>query len=203
MRLIAPIVFLALSAGSAFAGDARPVGACMSAAEIREAVAARKLVEPMAAVRNAVRLTHAEPLRSQLCRSKDGLQYQLTLLRRDGKIVRLTINAANGVLIASRIPPERRLKPPFFDRAKIAPFNRFKPPSADRAKAAALDRGKTAPQDRTAVGSLARGKTELSDRSKTEIADRPLKTPKRPDAGISEGAAPAASPAPPKPTPPH
>ena len=118
MRLTAPAILLILMASSARAEDARPSHDCMNATDIREAVSAHKLVEPMNAVRTAVRLTRAEPLRSQLCRSKDGYQYELTLLRRDGKVIRLTMNAASGALISSRLPPERvkaaeeRAKPP-------------------------------------------------------------------------------------------
>jgi hypothetical protein len=151
MRQLAPTLLFALGLamleiGSLRAQDAVPRSDCLSTSEIRDAMAARKILEPMAAVRSAVRLTHSEPLRSQLCRSKDGLQlqYEMTLLRRDGKVVRVVLNAVNGALISNRVPPER----PRLDRSKPAPVVRSKPPTTDRDAADAEGRQKQQPPDR-------------------------------------------------------
>lgn len=162
MRLYAPILLLVWLAGSARAEEIRPAHQCMTASEIREAVSEHKLIQPMTAVRNAVRMTHAEPLRSQLCRLKDGLQYELTLLRRDGKVVRVTINAVTGASIIARTPPERpkvaaeRVKQGAADRTKVAPNERSKPDAPDRSKQAASNRPKPAPPARFILGPIQR-----------------------------------------------
>jgi hypothetical protein len=41
----------------------------------------------------------AEVVRARLCRRGEGLAYVLTLLTHSGKVVRLTVDAANGELI--------------------------------------------------------------------------------------------------------
>src|SRR5580700_8882156 len=38
-------------------------------------------------------------VRARLCRSNDGLVYVLTLLARDGKVARLTVDAVKGTLV--------------------------------------------------------------------------------------------------------
>jgi hypothetical protein len=178
MRHFAPILLslcgvVLLDAGSLRAQDAPSRPDCLSTSEIRDAMATRKILEPMTAVRNAVRLTHSEPLRSQLCRSKDGLQYELTLLRRDGKVVRVILNAINGALISSRVPPER-LKP---DHSKPTPAARAKPTSPDHAVTETMERQRPPPADRDKT--MHPPETSLADHSKTgalapgPVGDRP------------------------------
>jgi hypothetical protein len=38
-------------------------------------------------------------VRARLCRSNDGLVYVLTVLARDGKVARLTVDAVKGTLV--------------------------------------------------------------------------------------------------------
>jgi hypothetical protein len=44
----------------------------------------------------------SELVRARLCRHGEGLAYVLTLLRRSGKVSRVTVDAANGELISRR-----------------------------------------------------------------------------------------------------
>ncbi len=39
---------------------------------------------------------HAEPINARLCRDHDELVYEISLLRRDGRVVRIYLDAATG-----------------------------------------------------------------------------------------------------------
>ena len=94
---------LALSAPSAAppllpveAPPARPALACVAAAETRAAIVRHKLADPSPALRALARRGQAEPLRSRLCRMEDRFVYEMALLRRDGKVVRVYVDAQDG-----------------------------------------------------------------------------------------------------------
>ncbi|HEY8581208.1 MAG TPA: hypothetical protein VIL72_15070 [Beijerinckiaceae bacterium] len=72
---------------------------CFSPGEARAVIARHRLVDPMSALRNAARQGQAEPLRSRLCRWSDKFVYEMALLRRDGKVIRVYLNAADGAQI--------------------------------------------------------------------------------------------------------
>jgi hypothetical protein len=78
---------------------AKPV--CLSAAETRELVKSRRLLEPFAALKFAAGQRKAEALSARLCRSGDDFIYEITLLHRDGRLVHVEMEAATGK-IASR-----------------------------------------------------------------------------------------------------
>jgi len=82
--------------------EAEPARTCLSPSETREAIAQRKLVNPLVSMRNATR-GGAEPLRTRLCRWGDKFVYEMALLRRDGKVVRVFVDASDG----SPINPSR------------------------------------------------------------------------------------------------
>ncbi len=98
-----------------FGGPARPAAAqdgevrhaCLSAAETRESVSAHHLREPMALLREAAAQARAEPLGSRLCRWNEQLVYEMSLLRRDGRVLRVFIDAASGSRVKSRDKQER------------------------------------------------------------------------------------------------
>jgi uncharacterized membrane protein YkoI len=69
---------------------------CLTAAETREAVISHRLIEPFNALKSARAEARAEPLTSRLCRWNDEFVYEITLLRRNGKVVRVFTNAADG-----------------------------------------------------------------------------------------------------------
>ena len=72
---------------------------CLNAAETAEAVRQHGLSSPALALRTAAAHARAEALRLVLCNRNGQFVYEVTLLRREGKIVRLHVNAADGVLI--------------------------------------------------------------------------------------------------------
>jgi hypothetical protein len=77
-------------------------GACLSASETRAAIQRNKLADPMATLRSAGRKQHADPLRSRLCRWGDKFVYEIALLRRDGKVIRVFLDAANGLEVSAQ-----------------------------------------------------------------------------------------------------
>jgi len=75
---------------------------CLNEAETRETVKTRRLVEPYTALRNAAAIRKAEAIRAKLCHAGDDFVYEITLLHRDGRLVRVLVDAANGRLLPPR-----------------------------------------------------------------------------------------------------
>lgn len=68
---------------------------CFNSAESREKILSNKLTEPFQALRRG-RL-QGDALRARLCRWKpDEFVYEISVLRRDGRIVHIYMNAQNG-----------------------------------------------------------------------------------------------------------
>ncbi len=92
-----------LSGAAEIAAPTHPVPAsesCLSPADLREAVADKRVIEPVAAIRAArTVIPRAEIQRARLCRHEDGLAYLLTALRRDGQFVHVLVDAATGRVI--------------------------------------------------------------------------------------------------------
>ena len=83
----------------ASAADALPQN-CLSKAEQRAAISSHKAIRLAEAIRSVHRHgRRGEVLRARLCRRGDHLDYVLTLLARNGKVTRVTVDAANGELI--------------------------------------------------------------------------------------------------------
>jgi hypothetical protein len=78
----------------------RPV--CLSAAETREEVRVRKLLEPFAALKAAASLHKAEALSARLCHRGDDYIYEIILLHRDGRLAHVEMEAQSGKLVAPR-----------------------------------------------------------------------------------------------------
>jgi uncharacterized membrane protein YkoI len=76
--------------------------ACLDQKERRAAYESGKVVELAAAMRAAKKRMPGIVVRARLCRGKDGLVYVLTVLARDGKVARLTVDAAKGTVIGQR-----------------------------------------------------------------------------------------------------
>ena len=73
---------------------------CFSQAETRDKIAQRRLTDPVSATRAG--RAEGEALRTRLCRWKqDELVYEVYVLRRDGRIVHLYINAQNGQAVSA------------------------------------------------------------------------------------------------------
>ena len=72
---------------------------CLDQKERRAEVESGRVVRLDTALR-AVRSKMAGTLvRARLCRGNDGLVYVLTVLARDGKVARLTVDAVKGTLV--------------------------------------------------------------------------------------------------------
>lgn len=69
---------------------------CFSAAETRDKIAAHGLSEPFHAMRSAAGHLQAEMLGLKLCRLSEKLVYELSLLRHDGHVIHLYIDAKTG-----------------------------------------------------------------------------------------------------------
>lgn len=75
---------------------------CLSKAEQRAAVASHWAIPLAHAVTSARKHgRRGELLRARLCRRGEGLVYVLTLLLRNGKVIRESVDAANGELISA------------------------------------------------------------------------------------------------------
>ena len=93
--------WVALAAGFGPAAAAEPIR-CLKPEEQRAATAAHKAVPLSRALRTARGRHGGDLVRARLCESADRLVYLLTLLSRDGKVTRVTVDAANGRLIERR-----------------------------------------------------------------------------------------------------
>jgi hypothetical protein len=76
--------------------------ACLDQKERQAANESGKVVPLATAMRSAKQRMQGTVVRARLCHGKDGLLYVLTVLARDGKVARLTIDAAKGTLVGSR-----------------------------------------------------------------------------------------------------
>jgi hypothetical protein len=71
--------------------------ACLDQRERR--AEAGKLIPLAAAMRTARARMPGTVVRARLCRGNEGLVYVLTVLARDGKVARLTVDAVKGTLV--------------------------------------------------------------------------------------------------------
>ena len=108
MRISLPAAIAALCVAASVLLPPRPFAAqivplqCLSTDETREEIASARLVQPLVAMRRAAGDLHAEAVDGRLCRWNNELIYEISLLRRDGHIVRVLINAANGKAVERR-----------------------------------------------------------------------------------------------------
>ena len=95
-KLVAALTLLLAVQTPAAADDALR---CLSRNEQRAAIADGRAV-PLASARLALRLKMpGELVKARLCQQPDRLIYLLTVLARDGKVRRVTVDAANGTVI--------------------------------------------------------------------------------------------------------
>ena len=94
------LALVVLAAGPAAAADPPT---CLSQDQRRAAVAAHRAIPLARAVRDVRhRTAGAEVVGARLCYHGSELVYVLTVLARDGKVTRTSVNAASGVLIDGR-----------------------------------------------------------------------------------------------------
>jgi len=96
------LLALGLAAGGLTAAGAAdsPHRTCLNKAEQRAAVAGHRAIPLAQAIKSARRhVRRSEVLRARLCHRGTRLVYVLTLLARSGKVMRTSVDAANGELI--------------------------------------------------------------------------------------------------------
>ena len=76
--------------------------ACLDQKERRAATEGGKLIHLGAAMRSAKKRMPGTVVRARLCRGDNGLVYVLTVLARDGKVARVTVDAVKGTLVGQR-----------------------------------------------------------------------------------------------------
>ncbi|MBV8825365.1 MAG: hypothetical protein JO084_00295 [Bradyrhizobiaceae bacterium] len=95
-QLLLALVVLA-AAGPAAAADP---STCLTQDQRRAAIATHRAIPLARAVRDIRhRTAGAEVVGARLCYRGSDLVYVLTVLARDGKVIRASVNAASGVLI--------------------------------------------------------------------------------------------------------
>jgi uncharacterized membrane protein YkoI len=87
----------------AMAADVPPRGTCLTKAEQRAAVAAKRAISLGQAIKSLrEHKKYSEVVRARLCRYDEKLVYVLTLLGRSGKVISVTVNAVTGEYHAGR-----------------------------------------------------------------------------------------------------
>jgi uncharacterized membrane protein YkoI len=92
---IAALTILSLAPARA----AEVAHACLDQKERRVEIESGRVVRLDTALRAARSKMSGTLVRARLCRSNDGLVYMLTVLARDGKVARLTVDAVKGTLV--------------------------------------------------------------------------------------------------------
>ena len=77
-------------------GAEAPATECYTIAQTREKIAQHGLADPVPLLRKAGAENQGEALAAQLCRSGEVFIYDITVMRRDGRIERVPVNAADG-----------------------------------------------------------------------------------------------------------
>jgi uncharacterized membrane protein YkoI len=95
----AALLLAAATLLSPAAPGARAQDGCLTQDEIREEVAQRRVVTQVTALRVARSQIGGDAVRARLCRAEGGLVYIITALRRDGKVIRVLVDAPSGKLI--------------------------------------------------------------------------------------------------------
>jgi hypothetical protein len=80
----------------------QPGHACLNQKERQAAIQSGKVIHLAAAMRAAKKRMPGIVVRASLCQGKEGLVYMLTVLARDGKVARLTVDAVKGSLVGQR-----------------------------------------------------------------------------------------------------
>lgn len=86
------ILFCVLTLGGVWNAPAEAQGRCLSRGEQRDHVRSGRVVRPSQARRAA----RGEVVRIRLCEGARGLEWQLQVLHRDGRVQRLSVDAQSG-----------------------------------------------------------------------------------------------------------
>jgi uncharacterized membrane protein YkoI len=75
---------------------------CLSKKERRAVLATGQVIKLSAALRSVKAKRGGDVIKARLCKGPNGFVYVLTLLARDGKVTRTTVDAKNGAVMGSR-----------------------------------------------------------------------------------------------------
>jgi uncharacterized membrane protein YkoI len=75
---------------------------CLDQTERWAAEKTGRVINLAAAMRAAKKRMPGTVVRARLCHGKNGLVYLLTVLARDGKVARLTVDATKGTVVGQR-----------------------------------------------------------------------------------------------------
>ena len=73
--------------------------ACLTASQAREKISEHKLIEPFRVMLAMSRRFKSEAIGVRLCRRKAEFIYEISLLRRDGRVIHVFLKASNGQLV--------------------------------------------------------------------------------------------------------
>jgi hypothetical protein len=97
------VIFAAYLGSSAAARtEPEPVRVCFSTAETRERILAHGLFEPFRVMRSEASRSQAEAIGVKLCRWSEEFVYEMSLLRRDGRVIHIFVYAKTGLVIGSK-----------------------------------------------------------------------------------------------------
>lgn len=96
------ILTMVLLAGGSVEAVAQPAQRpCLSPAETLDAISGMSLQEPRRTLRDAADNARAEAVGARLCRWDDAFIYEITLLRQDGRILFVYVDASSGKVVGS------------------------------------------------------------------------------------------------------
>jgi hypothetical protein len=94
--LVSLLALGAAAPGVAARAEERPHFECFSTAQTRDKILAHNLSEPFGFLQAASRQGQSEALGARLCRDDDEFIYEIRLLRRDGRVEKIFVDAASG-----------------------------------------------------------------------------------------------------------
>ena len=100
LALILPVCTPALGAVRAHEhAHERVCTTTLTAAQAREMIALHRLAEPFRLMKSTAHHFQAEAIGVKLCRRKDEFIYVVSLLRRDGRVIHVFLNALSGKIV--------------------------------------------------------------------------------------------------------
>jgi uncharacterized membrane protein YkoI len=102
LYFISVIVAAYLGSSTAARTEPEPDRVCFSMAETREKILAHGVFEPFRVMRDVASRSQAEAIGVKLCHWSEDLVYEMSLLRRDGRVIQVFVNAKTGQVIGSK-----------------------------------------------------------------------------------------------------
>ncbi len=96
------VLFAALGVSGVFAEENAVATQCFTTAETRDKISGQKLGDPFVSMRAAETRVKGEALNARLCRKGDNFIYEISLVRQDGRVVKLLYDAATGQALSLR-----------------------------------------------------------------------------------------------------